>query len=553
MFDLKVSNATIVDGSGEPSFSGSIGIKQGKIAEVGQQLGNAHREIDAEGQLVTPGFVDIHTHYDGQVCWDKQLTPSCWHGVTTAVMGNCGVGFAPVRKGDEKRLVELMESVEDIPGSALNEGIPWGWESFSEYLDAIDTPYVMDIGTQLPHVAIRRYVMGDRCYGDSTDSDIEAMAALTREALQAGALGFSTSRFYGHVDKDGELVPGTRAAAKEMLAIGNAFKGLDHGTIEIITDYLEDEKELGWIEEIIRSTGRTVTILTVPEPALKIWGLADRLQEEGLNLRPQVGARPASILMSLDGTINPLAIFPSYKAIHGLPLEERIAALRDPEFREKIKTEQPVHHKNPDAKRFTSSYREMYPLDDALSYEPGFDDSIGAVAERTGRHHLDVLMDTLAEQRPVLFFFGGYKGKLDQFFDAIASERSVFGLSDGGAHCGVLCDASVPTYMLAYAARDRSEKLPLELVVNRMTRNTAELYGLHDRGLLQPGYLADLNIIDFDALTLEPPKMVYDLPNNGKRLIQKARGYTATIKRGEVTFENGNPTGAMPGQLIRGG
>ncbi len=556
MLDLKITNAKIIDGTGAPAFHGAIGIKDGMIVEVsrgeGDKVSDAKKNIDANGELVTPGFVDIHTHYDGQVCWDKQLTPSCWHGVTTTVMGNCGVGFAPVQAGDETRLIELMESVEDIPGSALNEGIPWGWETYGEYLDAIDTPYVMDVGSQVPHVAVRRYVMGDRCYDDSSDADIDAMAKLTREALEAGALGFSTSRFYGHLDKDGKLVPGTHAAAKEMLAIGSAFKGFDHGTIEIISDYLEDEDELAWIEEIMRNTGCTVTTLTTPGAKRKIWKLAENLQKEGLNLRPQVGARPASILMSLEGTINPLAIFPSYKAIRGLPLDEQIEHLQDSEFRNKIKMEQPVHHRNPDAKRFTTSYNEMYPLDDSLSYEPTANDSIQAIADSTGRHHLDVLMDALAEQRPIIFFFGGYKGTLDPYFDAIANDQSVFGLSDGGAHCGVLCDASVPTYMMSYVARDRKKTLPLELVVNRMTKNTASVYGLDDRGVIAPGYLADLNIIDFKAISLEPPEMVYDLPSKGKRLIQKANGYIATIKRGEVTFEHGEATGALPGKLLRG-
>ncbi len=554
MLDLTIRNANIVDGTGKPAFNGSVGVKDGKIAEVGN-VGKAAREIDAGGQLLTPGFVDIHTHYDGQVCWDKQLTPSCWHGVTTVVMGNCGVGFAPVQAGDENRLIELMESVEDIPGSALNEGIPWGWESYAEYLDAIDTPYVMDVGSQVPHVAIRRYVMGERCYDDSTDADIDQMSRLTREALQAGALGFSTSRFYGHLDKQGNLVPGTNAAAKEMLGIGNAFKGLDHGTIEIISDYLEDDDELAWIEQIMRDTGRTITTLTAPGKREKIWHLADSMSKQGLSLRPQCGARPASILMSLEGTINPLNIFPSYKAIRGLPLEERMAHLRDPEFRNKIKTEKPKHHRNPDAVRFTTSYAEMYPLDDALSYEPAINDSIQGIADATKRHHLDVLMDTLAERRPIIFFFGGYKGTLDPYFENIKRDYSVFGLSDGGAHCGVLCDASVPTYMLSYTARDRTSAatMPLEFVVHKMTQNSASVYGLTDRGVIAPGYQADFNLIDFDALSLQPPEMVYDLPASGKRLIQKANGYIATIKSGEVTFENGESTGALPGRLLRGG
>jgi N-acyl-D-amino-acid deacylase len=553
MLDLAIKNATVVDGTGKPAFEGSIGAKDGRIVEVGDDIGSAVREIDAEGRLVTPGFVDIHTHYDGQVCWDKQLTPSCWHGVTSVVMGNCGVGFAPVRAGDENCLIELMESVEDIPGSALNEGISWEWESFREYLDAIDTPYVMDVGTQVPHVAIRRYVMGDRCYDDATDSDLDQMATIVNEALRAGALGFSTSRYYGHLDKSGRQVPGTRAAAKEMLAIGTAFRDLGRGAIEVISDHLEDDDELAWIEQIIRDTGRTLTTLTIPQ-SKKIWKLAESLRQEGFDLRPQVGARPASVLMSLDGTIDPMAIFPSYKAIRKLSLEERIQKLRDPAFRNKIKTEEPIHHRNVDARRFTSSYDAMYPLDDSLTYEPTNADSIQGIADATGRHHLDVLMDTLAERRPIITFAGGYLGSLDAQFETLSRDQSVFGLSDGGAHCGVLCDASVPTYMLCYAARDRTRgaTMPLEFVVHKLTQDTAGVYGLLDRGVIAPGYQADLNVIDFDALSLEPPEMIYDLPSQGKRLIQKANGYVATIKQGEVTYEHGEATGAMPGRLLRG-
>ncbi|MBS04281.1 MAG: amidohydrolase [Gammaproteobacteria bacterium] len=554
MLDLKITNARLVDGTGAPERDANVGIVDGRITEVGEVTGKATRTIDAAGRLVTPGFVDIHTHYDGQVCWDKQVTPSCWHGVTSVVMGNCGVGFAPVHPGDESRLVSLMESVEDIPGSALHTGIPWGWESFAEYLDTIDTPYTLDVGTQVPHAAIRRYVMGDRCYDDATDADMQSMASLTGDALRAGALGFSTSRFYGHVDVDGNLIPGTLAQAREMTTIASAFERLDHGTIEIISDHLNEDDELAWIESIMRQTGRTVTTLAGANSG-RIWEFAERVAGDGLSIRPQVGARPASILMSLDGTINPMKIFPTYREIMREPLEDQIALLHDAAFRERIKADTPIKYRNADARRFTTSYGEMFPLDDALTYEPGPNDSIEGIARRSGKHHLDVLMDTMADRRPVIFFFGGYPGNLERQRSAIDDPRSVFGLSDGGAHCGVLCDASVPTYMLAYFTRDRErgDKLPLPLVVHKMTQDSAGVYGLTDRGLVAPGYLADLNVIDYDALALEPPAMVYDLPGEGKRLIQKARGYAATIKRGKVTFENGEATGEMPGGLIRGG
>lgn len=554
MLDLKITNARLVDGTGAPERDANVGIVDGRITEVGEVTGKATRTIDAAGRLVTPGFVDIHTHYDGQVCWDKQVTPSCWHGVTSVVMGNCGVGFAPVHPGDESRLVSLMESVEDIPGSALHTGIPWGWESFAEYLDTIDTPYTLDVGTQVPHAAIRRYVMGDRCYDDATDADMQSMASLTGDALRAGALGFSTSRFYGHVDVDGNLIPGTLAQAREMTTIASAFERLDHGTIEIISDHLNEDDELAWIESIMRQTGRTVTTLAGANSG-RIWEFAERVAGDGLSIRPQVGARPASILMSLDGTINPMKIFPTYREIMREPLEDQIALLHDAAFRERIKADTPIEYRNADARRFTTSYGEMFPLDDALTYEPGPNDSIEGIARRSGKHHLDVLMDAMADRRPVIFFFGGYPGNLERQRSAIEDPRSVFGLSDGGAHCGVLCDASVPTYMLAYFTRDRErgDKLPLPLVVHKMTQDSAGVYGLTDRGLVAPGYLADLNVIDYDALALEPPAMVYDLPGEGKRLIQKARGYAATIKRGKVTFENGEATGEMPGGLIRGG
>lgn len=558
MHDLVIRNALIVDGSGADRFSGDVAIDGGLIsavARVGDEpIGAGRREVDANGDLLTPGFVDIHTHYDGQVCWDKQVTPSSWHGVTTVVMGNCGVGFAPVHPGTEDELVSLMESVEDIPGTALHEGIPWGWKTFPEYLDAIDTPYAVDVGTQVPHVAIRHYVMGERCYDDATDQDMAEMRTITREALEAGALGFSTSRIYLHVDKHGNLVPGTRAAGEEIKMIGSAFEGLDHGTIEFVSDHLDDPDELSWVEYIARTTGRTVTPLTTAGFG-PVWDLAETLAKDGFNLRPQVGARPASILMTLDGTINPMRQFPAYREIMHLPLAAQRDKLRDPEFRQRVLDEDLMLPGNRDAVRFLTDHEHQYLLDERLTYEPSEEETVAAVAASTGKHPREVIMDTMADGNPILILFGRYAGDLEGQREVIEHPLSVFGLSDGGAHCGVLVDASVPTYMLSYFTRDRERgpKMSLEFVVHKLTRDSAEVYGLNDRGLIAPGFKADLNLIDYEALKLDRPQMVNDLPASGKRLIQTASGYRLTVKSGEVTYENGEFTGALPGRLLRGG
>jgi len=553
--DLIITNARIVDGTGNPAFNGDVAVRDGRFTEVGKVTCAATRVIDADGQLLTPGFVDIHTHFDGQVCWDKQVTPSSWHGVTTVVMGNCGVGFAPVRPGSEDTLVQLMESVEDIPGTALHEGIPWGWETFGQYLDAIDTPYALDIGTQVPHVALRAYVMGERCYDEASAGDMAEMSAITRQALADGALGFSTSRFYGHIDKAGNVVPGTHASGDEMVAIAEAFAGVGHGTIEIISDHLNKPEELAWIEHIARITGRPLTLLVAPNTGRGIWDLAERINPEGFAIRPQVGARPASVLMTLEGTLNPMRQFPSYDEIKGLPFDEQRRRLRDPEFRAKVVADEPKKARFADTAKMISTWDKMYVLPEDLSYEPDRRDSIAGIAEARGVTVREALMDTMAEHRPILFLLGKYHGNLVEQIEAIERPHSVFGLSDGGAHCGVLCDASVPTYMLAYMTRDRTKgpRMPLEFVVHKMTRDSALVYGMADRGLVAPGYKADLNVIDYDALGLEDPEMVYDLPSGGKRLIQRSHGYRATVCSGEVTYEDGEFTGALPGRLIRGG
>ena len=554
-YDIVIRNGTIIDGTGAEGFAADVAISNGRIVEVGDVNGSAQREIDAQGQLVTPGFVDIHTHFDGQVCWDKQVTPSSWHGVTTIVMGNCGVGFAPVRPGTENELVELMESVEDIPGTALHEGIPWGWETFAEYLDVIDTPYTIDIAAQAPHVAIRHFVMGERCYDDATAEDMQQMSHITKEALQAGAVGFSTSRFYGHRDKAGNLVPGTNASSDEMIAIAEAFSHVDHGAIEIISDHLKTDEELEWIEHMARVTGRPLTTLVTPETGEEIWKLAERLRAEGVEIRPQAGARLASILMTLEGTVNPMRQFPSYDAIRELPIEQQRNLLRSPEFRSKVLADEPKVARDRDTNRMISSWDKMFVLPEDLSYEPGYEDSLEGRATSEGISVREALMDAMADGRPILYLFGDYDYTVQPQFDFISRDQSVFGLSDGGAHVGVLCDASVPTYMLAYATRDRQKgpQLPLEFVVHKMSQDTAQVYGFTDRGVIAEGYKADVNIIDYDKVRLHDPEMVFDLPSGGKRLIQKADGYTATICGGVVTYENGVHTGEMPGRLIRGG
>ena len=415
MMDLLIKNAKIIDGTGAPSFIGNITIENGLITAVtknSQDSVKTKKTIDANGDMVTPGFIDIHTHYDGQVCWDKLVTPSSWHGVTTVIMGNCGVGFAPVKPGAENELVSLMESVEDIPGTALHEGIPWGWESFSDYLDTIDTPYAIDVGTQVPHVAIRHYVMGERCYDEANAEDLKKMKSITRDALEAGALGFSTSRFYGHMDKKGRLVPGTRASGKEMCEIGSAFEGLDHGTMEFVSDSLNDPEELAWIEHIARTTGRTITPL-VTAGLGPIWELSEKLEKEGFSLRPQVGARPASILMTLEGTINPMRQFPAYREIQSLPLEQQRQKLLDPDFRKRVVEEDNVLPKSADAVRFLTDHERQYTMDEQLSYEPSDDDTIAAIARATGVHPREVIMDTLAKGDPILILFGNYNGELE--------------------------------------------------------------------------------------------------------------------------------------------
>ena len=570
MHDLVIRGGTVVDGTGGPSRTADVAVDDGIITAVGDlESAAAQRTIDADGLLVIPGVVDVHTHYDGQVTWDPLVTPSSWHGVTTIVMGNCGVGFAPVRPGSQEWLVQLMEGVEDIPGTALTEGITWGWESFPEYLTALEgMGRVVDVGTQVPHGAVRAYVMGERGSRNepATPEDIAAMAALVKEGIAAGALGFSTSRTIVHRAVDGEPVPGTFAAEDEIFGIGQALKSLGAGVFELAPagamgeDLAAPEREVALMRRLSAAIGRPISFALLqvdaaPDQWREILRLAAEANAEGADLRPQVAGRALNVLLGFQ-TFHPFSKRPTYLAIADLPLAERIQHLRKDEVRRAILSES-----IPDDPLMAmiggQSTSHMFPLGEPPDYEPTPDMSVAAIARREGRPEEEVLYDLLLRhdgRELVLFTLGGYShGSLDDMREMLLDPNSALGLSDGGAHCGVICDASAPTYMLSHWARDRADGLPLEFVVKKMTRDTAHLYGLEDRGVLAPGFKADLNLVDLEHLNLRLPEMVYDLPAGARRLIQRADGWKATICSGEVTFEDGEHTDARPGRLIRGG
>lgn len=573
MHDLVIRGGTIVDGTGAPARSGDVAIRDGKIVEVGQVDGSAHRTIDADGLTVTPGFVDIHTHYDAQATWDPLLTPSCWHGVTTAVCGNCGVGFAPAKPDRHEWLIGLMEGVEDIPGTALSEGIQWDWESFPEYLDALErAPRALDFGTQVPHGAVRGYVMGDRGAKNeaATADDIVAMAKIVKDGLLAGALGFSTSRTLGHRAVDGEPVPGTFAAEDELFGIGKALGETGLGVFELAPlgaggDAPGDPpdallEEIDWMCRLSAEIRRPVsfamlTYTSRPDLWRKLIEIAEKAVEKGADVRPQMAGRPFGILAGHQTIANPFLGRPTYSAIADLPVAERAARMRDAEVRRKILSE------TPEGMNFFGSpemFANMFPLGDPPNYEPAPEDSIAAMAQRAGQDVFEFAYDMLLrdEGRELLLlpFLNYASGDCEPLREMMSHDRVVLGLGDGGAHCGLICDASIPTFMLTHWVRDRTrgDTVPLEMVVHRMTRDTARLYGLHDRGVLAPGYKADVNLIDLENIRLCPPRMAHDLPGGGRRLLQRSEGYVANLVSGEVVLENGEATGAQPGRLLRG-
>ena len=562
MHDLVIRNGKVVDGSGEEAFLGDIAIDGDRITKVGLVEDQGKEEIDAKGHLVTPGWVDIPTHYDGQVCWDSYLTPSCWHGVTTVVMGNCGVGFAPVKPGTEEFLVQLMEVVEDIPGTALHEGVTWDWESFPEYLDSIGKKnYAIDVGAMIGHGPIRSYVMGyDRCQGkeEATDTEIEKMAEITKEAIEAGALGFSTSRTYLHRDKFGEYVPGTEASAKEMRKIANTIADLGKGTLEIVSDWMDKDIELDWVKEFVEESDRTLTYAQTSGDPFETWRYCEENFSKGVKIRPQYSGRPTGMLFSLESTVHPFIAHPSYAEIADKSLEEKVSRMKDESFKQKILSEEPAVDKNHMIYTLMTSFDKQFPMDHVPNYEPPIEASIAGIAESSNKSVMEVLYEELLNNDGKTFIwapFGPYPDhSLDFYKMIIEFESSVAGLSDGGAHCGLICDASMPTWNISHWSknREKGEKIPLEYVVRKQTKETAETFGLMDRGQIKEGYLADLNIIDYDNLCVFKPEMVHDLPTGSRRIIQKASGYKATIKSGIVTFKDDEATGAMPGSLIRG-
>ena len=571
MTDLVISNATLVDGSGEPQRMSDIAINNGKIVEVGPagsiSTTSSRRTIDADGLVVTPGFVDVHTHYDAQVSWDPLLTPSSWHGVTTAVMGNCGVGFAPAHPQRHQWLIELMEGVEDIPGAAMTDGIDWQWETFPEYLDAVDQrQYAIDIGTQIAHGPLRAYVMGQRGADNepATAQDCVGMAKLVEEALRAGALGFSTSRTPLHKSKSGELVPGTMVDATELFAIAEAMAKVGHGNFQFSPEHIRvPHEEWVWMRELAQRYGRPVSVnLSQTDQSPELWRsvleLLTEAHSEGIEIYSQVAGRSIGIMYCLQGSVHPLLFHPAYAEVQHLPIGERLTALKEPHRRHRLINDIPDDGGIFQKIVFDKLDGMWIVNGPNIDYEPHREDSIAGLAARSGIPPMQLILDHLCSDdgNAMIYapFFNYSYGDLSMAYEAHLHPHTRMGLSDAGAHCGAICDGGMPTFMLTHWTRDRARgpRLPLEFIVHRQTRQTAEFYGLHDRGLISAGMRADINIIDYENLGFDMPRMVFDLPAHGRRLIQRARGYRATFVNGIQTVDNDEFTGELPGRLIRG-
>ncbi|XHS01404.1 amidohydrolase [Sphingomonas sp. DBB INV C78] len=562
--DLVIRNGTVVDGSGGAMQEADVAIKDGRIAAVGKGLPRGAEEVDAKGLIVTPGFVDIHTHYDGQVTWENRLNPSSAHGVTTAVMGNCGIGFAPCRPQDREDLIRLMEGVEDLPQIVLSAGLPWAWESFPDYLDFVGSrQFDTDVCAQLPHAALRVFAMGRRAIDreQATEADRATMARLAKEAMEAGAIGFGTSRTINHRASDGTLVYTLDAAEEELAAIGEAMGAAGKGVLQVVSDFDDPERELGMLRRVVERAGRPLSVSlgqihATPDRWREVLDWIESCNAGGLEVRAQVSGRPVGMLLGYELSYHPFSYTPTWKSLLGLSIEERLAALRDPAIRAAITSE------TPDAGDFIGAdfirqFQLMYPLGAPVNYEFAPGSNVAAQAAKLGVTPAEHAYDLMLEEggRAVLMLpttnFGGES--LAAAEAMLRHPNTVYGLGDGGAHLGFLCDASLPTYMLQHWVRDRTAgaRLPLEEVIAGLSARPAAAVGLNDRGLLRPGYRADINIVDFDRLTLRGPRIAYDLPEGGKRLTQAADGYRATILNGVTVQRDGVATGALPGRLVR--
>ena len=569
MHDTVIRGGTIVDGTGTKAFTGDVAIDGDRIVQAGGTAGPARRDIDAGGQIVAPGWVDVHTHYDGQATWDPVLAPSSWHGVTTILMGNCGVGFAPVRKRDHACLIDLMEGVEDIPGIALAEGLKWDWESFPEYLDALARQHrTIDVAAQIPHHPLRVFVMGERAVRreKATPADIAEMSRLAEEGIRAGAFGFTTSRTEQHKTMSGDLVPGRHAEEIELFGIGQGLARANRGTFGMLSDFDDEAGEFDWITRMTKETGRPFWFLLTdrfsdPDRWQRLMNGVRKARTDGANVTAQVAGRPVGIILGLTTSLTPFAAKPSFRALDGLPASERLAALRDPALRARIlaepHSEALLSVMAPLQRPISTKFDRQYVLGDTPDYEPDQTRSIAYMASKTNLTPEEFCYDYLIGGDggrmlfyPVTNYVHGDHGVVH---DMIADPATLLGLGDGGAHCGQICDSSLPTYMLTHWARDRHRgpKFPLEFVVKRLTSETADYFDFKDRGRIAPGMKADLNVIDHANLRIHHPEMRYDLPAGGKRLVQRADGYTATLVSGVPVFEAGQETGARPGRLVR--
>ena len=570
MHDTVIRGGTIVDGNGEAPYTGDIAIEGGKIVEVGGKAGPGTREIDANGLLVAPGWVDVHTHYDGQATWDPILAPSSWHGVTTTVFGNCGVGFAPVKPEHHRELIDLMEAIEEIPGTALEEGVTYDWESFPEFLDALARqPRTIDVGAQLGHLPLRVYVMGERAINlePATAEDIAAMKALTVEALAAGAFGFTTSLTNSHKTLSGGFVPSRYSEVDEMMGIGSALAGFDHGAFGINTEFENEEAEMAWLTDLARQTRRPVWFLitqNISDPTRwqRLISGIHKARAAGAPLSGQVACRPVGVLLGVGATLTPFSANAAFQELRSLSAEDRLARMRDPAVRERIlkaeMSEAAMDRLSPSRVRAITRWDRMYTFGPDADYEPSEERCVVNIAAKSNRTVEEVAYDYIIEGLdrflycPVTNYVAG---DLSDVREMLLDPATLSGLSDGGAHCGSVVDASMPTYLLTHWARDRSRGpgLPLETVVKAQTAETADFYGFQDRGRLAPGLRADVNVIDHAGLRIHPPHLVNDLPAGGKRLVQGVDGYAATMVAGETVFERGEHTGALPGKLVRAG